>query len=94
MSFKDMLSTDASIFTNKEEFGVVVNYKSVDIDALYDELDDNNLDSTIFRISVAQSLVPTIAKNELFTIAGFDYRVIDFQNLDGITDIILNKRAT
>ena len=93
MNFKDMLSNDAQIFTNDEEMGVMALYKGVNIDVLYDELDDSDLDSGLFRISAAQSLVLSIAKDDIFTIEGVDYKVLDFQPLDGMMDIVLNKKA-
>jgi hypothetical protein len=93
MSFKDMLSEDARIFTNNEEMGITAQYQGTDIDVLYDELSDEELDAGIFRISASSLLVLSIAKNDIFVIDGIDYKVIDFQSLDGVTDIILNKRA-
>jgi hypothetical protein len=91
MNFKDLLQTDAKAFTDIEEFGEEVEFKGVVIPALVDEVADEILDGMIMNVSVATLDVQGIAKGDLFTIRGSSHMVLDFTELEAITDIVLNK---
>ena len=93
MSFKGLLEKDSKAFTSNNEFGTEVTYRGVVINALFDEIADEALEGSVHRITVDQADVIGVSKNDTFTVGGVEFKVLDFQSLDGVMDIILNKRS-
>lgn len=93
MPFKDLLAKDSKAFTSNNEFGTEVTYRGIVINALFDEIADEALEGSVHRITVDETDVIGVSKNDTFTVGGVDYKVLDFQPLDGVIDIILNKRS-
>jgi len=91
MNFKEMLEKDAAILINKDEFADEFIYKGEIVSGIFDEVADEIAEGSIYHFSIASSDIPTIAKNDIFMLKGIEYRVIDFETISGITDIILNK---
>ena len=94
MDFKTLLQQDAKAFVNVEEFGITISYNGAEISSIYDVLKDEAIEGLITSVSVVSVDVANIAKNDIFTIHSLEYRVVDFVHLDGITDVILNRRQS
>ena len=91
MNFKMLVEADAQALMNNNEFAEEVIYRNNIILGILDELETDIVSGAIFRLSVAFTDVPMLAREEFFIVRGVSYRVVDFNSFSGVTEIILNK---
>ncbi len=86
MNFKDLLKKDAKAFTNSNEFGDTAHYNGNVLNCNFDILENQ-----VPMASFSTEDIYGIAKGDILTIQGIDYKVIDTESLKGITNILMNE---
>lgn len=91
MTFKEILEEDNLNIINSDEFAEDIIYNESVISGIFDQLADGVIEGTIYSITFKTADVQTVKKNDTVIVRGKNYKVLTFDELDGITYAMLNK---